>query len=105
MSTPGSEAEMKLENMDDKEFGEVFKGLFRQRKPEPTPFDGQDLVDPRAMRDWLQKPCAKCGLPTVQQLAVASHRGNFRHGGHKIAFRPIGQVCQCGKDKPDDQKL
>lgn len=85
--------------MDDKEFHDALFGLFKQKPPEPTPFDGQDLVDPRAMRDRLQKPCAKCGLPTVQQFTQVSHRGNFKHGGHRIVLRPIGQVCKCGDAK------
>jgi hypothetical protein len=80
----------------DKDIRDTWKAAFGGDKPKPqTPFDGQDLIDPRAMRDWLQKPCATCGLPTVQQFAQVSHRGNFRHGGHKIVVRPVGQICKC----------
>lgn len=83
--------------MEDKQLHDTLSGMFKPKQAEPTPFDGQDLIDPRAMRDYLQKPCSKCGLPTIQQFTQVSHRGNFRHGGHKIVVRPIGKVCECAK--------
>lgn len=82
----------------DKDIQNTWRAAFGGSKPSPiTPFDGQDLIDPRAMRDWLEKPCSKCGLPTVQQYVKVSHRGNFRHGGSKLVVRPVGQVCKCAE--------
>lgn len=52
-------------------------------------------VHPFALRDRLQKLCAKCGKPTVQQYITVSHRGNWRHGGTTLKVRAIGEVCNC----------
>lgn len=77
------------------DFDKALRGLFRQRAPEPSPFDGQDLIDPRVMRDYLQQPCDKCGLPTVQQYQQVSRARQLPAWWSEDRRASGWQVCTC----------